>query len=930
MDTRPICPSCGKPLAPNAPKGLCPECLMKGAFPTGTAPDEATRFTPPGLAELTAVFPQLEILEFIGQGGMGAVYKVRQRQLDRIVALKILPPQAAMGPAFAERFTREARALAKLNHPHIVTLYEFGQADGLFYFLMEFVDGLTLRQLLNTSRIAPEEALAIVPQICEALQFAHDEGIVHRDIKPENILLDKRGRVKIADFGIAKIVADGLHDTAAGKIEAVQPSELTEAGSVLGTPQYMAPEQVDHPLDVDHRADIYSLGVVFYQMLTGELPAGKIEAPSRKVVIDVRLDEIVLRALEKKPELRFQKAADVKTLVETIAETRSRGADYPGLRADLNAVSGGKAGRTWLRNVTTAVMVASLAVAAICTIFYLYSLRGPNAGLADSPQELRKAPVEQVIQAALAHPTNPWPWQELQERNRRKKMTAQQTAEIVNGLAAWMRQKYPDGYDQPLFWMGDLLKQLDQQHLVDDSSALGFLDALYGSPSWDPLPRVRENDDSFHFTCHVNYHWGPVLSYELVNDVRAVRIDGRPVSIRNYGNGHPGQQTEYYGDLQLPPLSAGVHTVECEFVSGLIPLADMAGVKYNAPAIDWPPTRRTWTRIARNQFTVYPKNAGLIALAKDPALNPVANGAADVRRIFIRRQNQKLTAVLVFNLDPKKGAPVSVKVVLQLPNTNYPCGSLTAVSDGQHSSYSENQLITEIKSLDPGVKEATVILVPDPKKVESEPSITRLWGEDIVLRDIPLIRQDLETISGNVNEPDNTEEAAKQPAIFRCYPSITNQIMNEFLSQFDQTHDAFVAAVSKKYNKQTIDADTAGTVDFESMVSNFNNEHKNFPITTRMAHTWAQGDTGDARLIEFTVLARFHEALRRPIVPDEFPADVPMGETVEIVYMKDQNEPLTLAEAQSRGKLGGPTSFRKLASARSILKRAFPDDEQAT
>jgi len=321
MNTTPLCPSCGKPLAPDAPKGLCQECLLKAGFPTGTdTGGKSPRFVPPTVDELAAKFPQLEILEFAGQGGMGAVYKVRQRQLDRIVALKILPPQVPSGPSFAERFTREARALAKLNHPHIVTLYEFGQTDGLFYFLMEFVDGINLRQLLNASRIAPKEALAIVPQICEALQYAHERGIVHRDIKPENILLSKEGQVKIADFGVAKIVAQDSGEKAE-TIPGSQSGELTEAGSSLGTPQYMAPEQIKNSAEVDHRADIYSLGVVFYQMLTGELPTDKFVPPSKKVVIDVRLDEVVLRALEKKPELRYQQASQVKERIETIAQT---------------------------------------------------------------------------------------------------------------------------------------------------------------------------------------------------------------------------------------------------------------------------------------------------------------------------------------------------------------------------------------------------------------------------------------------------------------------------------------------------------------------------------------------------------------------------------------------------------------------------------
>lgn len=327
MDTQKHCSGCNKSLAPTAPQGLCPECLIKAGLGTGVdiGPEtQAARpkipFTPPKPEELAQHFPQLEILEFIGQGGMGAVYKVRQKQLDRIVALKILPPQVARGPGFAERFTREARALAKLNHPHIVTLYEFGEADELFYFLMEFVDGINLQQLLQTGRIAANEALAIVPQICDALQFAHQRGIVHRDIKPGNILLSKEGQVKIADFGVAKIVADGLDKMAVTK-GAGKSSELTEAGSTLGTPRYMAPEQVAHPLEVDHRADIYSLGVVFYEMLTGELPGKKIEAPSKKVQIDVRLDEVVMRALEKTPELRWQTASDLRTQVETIAGT---------------------------------------------------------------------------------------------------------------------------------------------------------------------------------------------------------------------------------------------------------------------------------------------------------------------------------------------------------------------------------------------------------------------------------------------------------------------------------------------------------------------------------------------------------------------------------------------------------------------------------
>ena len=210
------CPKCGGPIPAEAPQGLCPKCLLlQVSIPTEAGQGASAKSAPPTHEELAAAFPQLEILELIGQGGMGFVFKARQPKLDRLVALKILPQSLAADPAFAERFTREGRVLARLNHPNIVTVHDFGQADGFFYLLMEFVDGVNLRQAMQAGRFTPEQALAIVPKICEALQFAHDEGILHRDIKPENILLDTKGRVKIADFGIAKLVgADGTRPPA--------------------------------------------------------------------------------------------------------------------------------------------------------------------------------------------------------------------------------------------------------------------------------------------------------------------------------------------------------------------------------------------------------------------------------------------------------------------------------------------------------------------------------------------------------------------------------------------------------------------------------------------------------------------------------------------------------------------------------------------
>jgi predicted Ser/Thr protein kinase/ribosomal protein L7/L12 len=308
-------------LPEDAPEGLCPQCLARVALGTEPAAPGATininplaeaapgTRVPPDVAQLAAQFPQMEIIELLGMGGMGMVYKARQRRVDRLVALKILPVESSRGPYFAERFEREAKALAKLNHPGIVTFYDFGQTSDYYYFIMEYVDGMNLRQLLQSQTIEPRQALELVIQICTALQFAHDEGVVHRDIKPENILLNKKGQVKIADFGLAKLLGTAP-DTA-----------LTMSQAAMGTMNYMAPEQRQNAQGVDHRADIYSLGVVFYEMLTGEVPMGRFEPPSKRVQVDVRLDEVVLRALEREPSRRYQQVSEVKSNVETITST---------------------------------------------------------------------------------------------------------------------------------------------------------------------------------------------------------------------------------------------------------------------------------------------------------------------------------------------------------------------------------------------------------------------------------------------------------------------------------------------------------------------------------------------------------------------------------------------------------------------------------
>jgi serine/threonine protein kinase len=299
------CVRCGAALAADSLGGECPACLMELSLAPEAEPNELAA------DELQSHFPQYEMLGRIGRGGMGVVYKARHAKLQRLVAIKLLAAERARDPAFAERFFREAQALARLNHPNIVAVYDVGSAADTVFIEMEYVDGSSLRERLATGRLTPSESLRIIPQICEAIQFAHDRGVIHRDIKPENVLIDDAGRVKIADFGLAKLDGDGGHN-------------LTDTNERLGTARYMAPEQWTNTGRVDHRADIYSLGVLFYEMLTGDLPTVQFQPPSSKAGTDPRLDVVVAKSLKDEPAHRYQKAAEIKTEVERIAVTPLR------------------------------------------------------------------------------------------------------------------------------------------------------------------------------------------------------------------------------------------------------------------------------------------------------------------------------------------------------------------------------------------------------------------------------------------------------------------------------------------------------------------------------------------------------------------------------------------------------------------------------
>jgi serine/threonine protein kinase len=269
-------------------------------------------FSVPSPEELAQLLPDYEIQSIIGRGGMGAVYGAIQKQLNRPVAIKVLPISLGDTPGFAARFRQEAQAMASLNHPNIVAVYDSGETiAGHYYYVMEMIPGMDLAQKLELERLTTDAAVQLVAALCGALAFAHQSGVIHRDLKPSNILLTTDGSPKLADFGLALLMEKNL-----------ELSRLTMGGTTLGTLEYAAPEQLHHGL-ISPSTDLYSLGVLLYELLTGELPRGIFDPPSvRNSEVDPAFDGVVLRALQSDPDRRFATASDFRQALLQAADRR--------------------------------------------------------------------------------------------------------------------------------------------------------------------------------------------------------------------------------------------------------------------------------------------------------------------------------------------------------------------------------------------------------------------------------------------------------------------------------------------------------------------------------------------------------------------------------------------------------------------------------
>ncbi|MEM6290543.1 MAG: serine/threonine-protein kinase [Myxococcota bacterium] len=449
------------------------------------------------LSAFLCAMPDLELHECLGRGGMGRVYRARQLRLDRFVAVKLMNAELGRDPEFRERFEREARALARLDHTNIVRIHDFGEVGGVFYLVMEYVEGTSLRELILDG-VTPEVARTLIGQLCDALAYAHDRGVVHRDIKPENVLISLDGIVKVADFGLAKLPKVELR---------------TRTHRVVGTPQYMAPEQLRDPGSVDHRADVFAIGVVFYEMLTGQLPLGRFPTPSELGHGDPQLDAIVLKALESNRERRFQAASEIRHALDSNAAAtqpsmRARGARRwapwaLGSAAVLGAGAFGLA--SWQPGAATSMVSAPEVPAAAVAEPAEPAERG-----ADSPQPAAKPPA-----------ANRWPAVELVSLD-------EQTALVVGVDWNELRQapalaELTDVISEDPTWTQCRTSVIDRTHkIVLALSRDSKLHELLLHGDWEPADiesclRASSNPETDNLSIR-RTALGPYLQYTLTRD----------------------------------------------------------------------------------------------------------------------------------------------------------------------------------------------------------------------------------------------------------------------------------------------------------------------------------------------------------------------------------------------------------------------------
>ncbi len=337
-------------------------------------PQETAGFEAPDPSQLMPLFPGYDIECLIATGGMGAVYRAVQRSLERTVALKILPREFSADAAFCAGFEAEAKAMARLNHPNLIGVYDFGEVDGMLYIIMEYVPGQSLFHSAHGQAIDPGEVVRLVTGICAGLAHAHQHGILHRDIKPANILLDLHAQPKIGDFGLARPV----------------DRKIEEGEEIFGTPHYTAPEVVQLPQQIDNRADIFSVGVVLHELLTGKLPADDPRPASAISRCDPRFDAVIRRATNPSPAARYASATELADELNKISTTSGprvlRTAGNPAAGRALSARPRRPA--QVKQSSGFPVVAVFLVLALLAGLFYAFVIRKPAEQAAQPPPAL--------------------------------------------------------------------------------------------------------------------------------------------------------------------------------------------------------------------------------------------------------------------------------------------------------------------------------------------------------------------------------------------------------------------------------------------------------------------------------------------------------------------------------------------------------------